>query len=183
MREYPNWVQFLGRLMLGALLAAPLLWFGWFVYGRAGMLLAVLFVMPLVVKLVARQMIELAHEGLSWLWHQPLEAWHGSYYAFDDVHVRVYEVDAGLWFVVDDILKATGIRRLPAQFLATHAAELQRVPGTRLRALTLPAVEALLASHRDARAGRFILWARREVVAPWERRRGIDKPRFEAKVR
>ena len=181
MREYPNWVLLLGRLALFALLAAPVLIFGWYTYGRTGVLIALVFSAPILGKLITKPLIELTHEGFGWLWHQPLAAWEGNYYAFDNVHVRVYEVDDGLWFAIADVLKATGMKRVPATFLSTHARDVRRVPGTTLSATGLAGVEALLAANRDPKAGRFILWARREVVQPWERRTGREKRRFEAK--
>jgi hypothetical protein len=90
LREYPNGVLLLGRLALFAVLAAPVLIFGWYTYGRTGVLIALVFSAPILGKLITKPLIELTHEG-------------------------------------------------------------------------------------------FILWARREVVQPWERRTGREKRRFEAK--
>jgi hypothetical protein len=171
LRDWSNGAVLLARLALCATFVAPAMAFGWYVYGKPGMLLAVLFVAPLAAKLLAKPLIELAHEGLSWLWQRPLAAWNGIYYAFDDVHVRIYEVDGELWFAVADVLRAVAIERLPAGFAATHRAQLKRIPGSALQALPAGSLEALLGPLREPRAGRFLLWSQREVVAPWQKRK------------
>lgn len=170
MRDLPNWVLFLWRLALAALLVTAVAWIGWKFSGRTGLLIGFLLATPLAAALIARYVVELMHEGFSWLWHQPMQEWQGSFYAFDDVQVRIYEHEDQLWFAVADVLTAIDQRRLTGSFLATHSSALLRVPGTRVTALALPGLEALLGPSRDPKAGRLLQWARREVVAPWERK-------------
>ena len=180
MHEFPNWVQLLGRLVLALLISAPLLGFLYFLFGKPGLVGGIVVASPLVAKLTARQLIELTHEGFSWLWHQPLKAWEGSYYAFDNVQVRVYEVDGALWFTIKDVLSAVGMRNVPRAFASTHGPQLRRIQGTMLDAVAASGIAPLMAYARDPRGGRFVLWAQREVVAPWERKVGIAKTRFGA---
>ena len=172
MRDWSNGAALLARLALVAAFVVPMLYVGWLLYGKAGMMLAILFAAPLAAKLLAKPLIELVHEGFSWLANQPMQEWQGSYYAFDDVQVRIYEVDGELWFTVPDILTAIGLKRLPPPFLATHRSDLRRIPGSVLQALPARFLEPLLAPLRQPLAGRFLLWAQRDVVRPWERKTG-----------
>ncbi len=164
---------FLWRVVLAALLLAGIAWLGWKFSGKSGLLIGFVLGTPLAAWLISRYMIELIHEGFSWLWHQPMQEWQGSFYAFDDVQVRIFEVDDRLWFTVSDVMMAVGMKSIPATFRSTHAAELARIPGTAQMAVPSDALGKLLATSRDPRAGRFVLWAERDVVAPWERRKGM----------
>ena len=175
MREWSNGMVLLGRLALGVAVAAPFVWVAWRIGGTPGLMLGIVAATPLVVKLVTRHLIELFHEGFTWLSRQPLQEWEGAYYAFDDIQVRIHEFEGELWFTVADILAAIGAKRLPPAFLATHRAELRRIPGSRKDALPARSLPALLEPMREANAGRFLLWARREVVAPWERKHGAAR--------
>ena len=176
MREWSNGAVLLGRLALVALIAAPFMYFFHaMVGGGAGIAFGLILVMPLAAKLVARQLIELAHEGLTWLSRQPLREWEGAFYEFDGVQVRIYEVDGALWFTAKDVMKAIDQKGVPAAFLATHRSGLKRIPGTRNEALPASLLPALLEPLRTPKAGRFLNWAQREVVAPWERRHGAAR--------
>lgn len=110
----PNWVLLLGHVLLAALMAGAFTGFFWWIF-RDARLVALGFVisMPVVAKLLARPIIELANEGFGWLARQPLRAWEGGYYTFDQAHIRIYELDDELWFVAKDVLEATHIRALP----------------------------------------------------------------------
>ena len=177
MREWSNGAVLLGRLVLVAVIAAPFMYWFYAMFDRtlAGVAFGLIIVMPIAAKLVARQLIELFHEGFTWLSQQPLKAWEGAYYEFDNVQVRIYEVDGELWFAVPDLRKAIDLKRLPATFVATHRENLKRVPGSRLEALPASALPALLEPMRMAKAGRLLVWAQREVVAPWERKHGAAR--------
>lgn len=100
-----------------------------------------------------------------------VEEWQGRYYAFDDFQVRVYEDDARLWFALPDVVRAVGWRTTPQGFLATQRHRLRRVEGKRLEVIDVAGLEALLGTRREKDCGRLLLWARREVVRPWEKRR------------
>jgi len=100
-----------------------------------------------------------------------VEEWQGRYYAFDDFQVRVYEDDGRLWFALPDVVRAVGWKRTPQGFLATQRHRLRRVEGKRIDVMDLAGLEALLGTRREQDCGRLLRWARREVVAPWEKRR------------
>ena len=132
-------------------------------------LLAVLFVLPLAAWIAARVIIKGTGEAFTWLSRKPLEAWEGAYYAFNDVQVRVYEDEDELWFVVDDVVQATGLGRLPQSYLATHPRSAKEMGGR--KAMNPAALEEMLGKRTDHESVRFLQWMRREVVRPWERKR------------
>ncbi|HEX3097571.1 MAG TPA: hypothetical protein VHQ02_07635 [Usitatibacter sp.] len=160
----PNWALLLVRLALGVSGSALMTWAGWKLGQTEWALIAFVFSTPLIGIAIARPLVEVAHDGLGWLAGQPLGAWHGRYYAFDGVHIRVLEDSGELWFCAKDILAACGLK------LAVVA-----LPGLRdvedLSCLSMEGLEALHRDHPRAELGRLVLWARREVVTPWERKR------------
>lgn len=174
MREWSNGAVLLGRLLLVALIAVPFMYWFYAMFDRsiAGAAFGLIIVMPIAAKLVTRQLIELFHEGFTWLSQQPLRQWEGAYYEFDNIQVRIYEVEGELWFAVPDLLKALELKRLPPAFAATHRKSVKRVPGSRLEAIPAGDLPALLEPLRQEKAGRLLLWAQREVIAPWERKHG-----------
>jgi hypothetical protein len=168
----PNGVLLLLRLLASAGAAAAISWLGWKLGGKSWMLIALVFSSPLIGVAIARPLVELTHEGFGWLSAQPLQEWEGAYYAFNGVHVRIYEQGDKLLFVARDVLEAIGI---PAALAAVHSRRMVRIPGTRHEAFSVQALEALLAGRTDHEAGRFLLWARRDVVAPWEKKRAAAR--------
>lgn len=168
----PNAILLLLRLLASVGAVAAISWIGWKLGGKPWLLVAMVFSSPLIGVAIARPLVELTHEGFGWLWHQPLSEWEGAYYSFNGVHVRIYEHEDTLLFVAQDVLKALGI---PQGLVALRSRHLVRIPGTRLEALSPRALEALLAERTDYEVGRFLLWARREVVAPWEKKRAAAR--------
>ena len=162
----PNWVFFLVRFAAGGAVCALMTWAAWRIGGRdlGWALVAFVFSIPAVGVAIARPLVELAHEGMTWLWRKPLEAWEGRYYAFNDVHVRVFDDGERLWFCAIDVVKSAHVKAL------AHA-----LPGTveveGLPCLDIAGIEALQGSNDSVELGKFLHWARREVVKPWERKR------------
>jgi hypothetical protein len=152
------------RLVLSGAFAALAAWIGWILGGKPWALIGFLVSVPVIGMAIAKPLIEFFHEGFGWLHAQPLQKWEGNYYEFGGVQVRVFEEDDALWFAAPDVVKATGVKAIPAT-----------IPGGReiekLNALPIEAIETLLTTHQSHEAGRFLLWARREVVTPWERKR------------
>ena len=162
----PNWAFLLTRLVLG-LAASALMTFGGFKLGGFTFaLIGFVFSTPLIAVAIAKPLVEMIEEGFGWLSAQPLKKWQGNYYEFGGVQVRVFEDEDELWFAADDVIKATGISAVGGALPDSRLIE-----EIRLSCLTLGGVEALLARHRSHEAGRFLLWARREVLVPWERKR------------
>jgi hypothetical protein len=162
----PNWALLLVRLFLSLGASAFMTWVGWKLGGRAWALTAFVFSTPVIGVAIARPLVELTHEGFTWLAAQPLREWEGNYYAFGGVQIRVYDEDGALWFVTADVTKATGLPSLPRELAAGRV-----ISGTRLKALSIGELEKLLLGHGGPEATRFLLWAQREVVTPWERKR------------
>jgi hypothetical protein len=166
-----NGARLLVRLLLSGGACAVWTWLAYSLGGRVWGLVAFVTSVPVIGFAISRPFIELLHESTVWLSHQPMKKWEGNYYAFNDVQVRVYEYQDGLWFAASDVLKSTGIAGVPDSLLARYPEGCRVIPGTRQTCLNVDAVEKFLASHRQPEAQRFVLWARREVVAPWKRKR------------
>ena len=141
--------------------------FGWWVVGPG----VLLFALPLVAYFASRGLVHGLPAFAKLAGDQALEPWQGAYYAFDDFQVRIYEHDDRLWFVTQDVLRALGWKALPQGFLATHRRSLHRVAGTRLDAVDLAGLDALLGARREVDCGRLLRWAHKEVAAPWERKK------------
>ena len=162
----PNWALLLVRFLLAASGSALMTWIGWKLGEKPLALIAFVVSCPLIGAALARPLVELFHDGLGWLSAQPLDKWQGNYYEFGGVQVRVFEEDGALWFAAKDVVKATGISASADMF---HEGRV--LPGANLRCLSITDVEILLATHPGHEAGRFVLWAQREVITPWARKR------------
>ena len=162
----PNWALFLVRLTLGVAASVAMTWIGWKMGGKSWALIGLVFSTPVIGVAIAKPFVEMMHEGITWLWHQPMMKWQGIYYEFGTVQIRVIEDDDTLWFAADDVIRATGIKAKGATLL-----EARLIPEFALNCLDIEGVEKVLARHRNHEAQRFIVWARREVVTPWERKK------------
>jgi hypothetical protein len=131
---------------------------------RGWTLLALVFSTPILGVAIASPLVHLVHEGFGWLAEHPMRKYQGRYYAFNDVQVRVIEGEDRLWFSAADVLKACGIRAVPALLPGVH--ELDGLP-----CLDLAALQKLHDAYRQVELGRLSLWAQREVVNPWERKK------------
>ena len=145
--------------------------FGWWVVGPG----VLLFSIPLVAYFASRGLVHGVPGFAKMASDHAVEEWQGAYYAFDDFQVRIYEHDERLWFVTQDLVRALGWKALPQGFLATHRRSLHRVEGTRLDAVDLAGLDALLGARREPDCGRLLRWAHREVAAPWERKQADGK--------
>ena len=160
----PNWAFLLVRLLFGVALVALFTWVGWLLGRRQWALLALVFSSPAIGVAIARPLVELAHEGMTWLWRHPHEAWQGRYYEFNSRQIRVLEDGGRLWFCVADVVKACDMAVVPDTLPRVRVVE-------GLSCLAMEQIEALHGSHGGEELGRFLLWARRYVIAPWERKR------------
>ena len=68
------------------------------------------------------------------------------------------------WFSAADVLNACGIRAVPALLPGVH--ELDGLP-----CLDMAGLQKLHEAYRQVELGRLTLWAQREVVIPWERKK------------
>lgn len=135
-------------------------------------LIGLLFALPILAWVASRLLVHGGGAAFTWLNRKPLEEWQGTYYAFNDVQVRVYEDDdpKRLLFAADDVVMAVGLKKLPESFRIGHPRDLITIPGTRLVMLDPAGVEHLLGKRNDHEARRFLQWMHREVIKPWERR-------------
>lgn len=166
MREWPNWAFLLVRLVLGVAFSAGVTWLVWKV-GRGDKgwtLIAFVFTAPAIGVAIAKPLVEFVHEGFGWLSAHPMQKYQGRYYAFNNVQVRVIEGDDRLWFGAADVLKASGIRAAPA--LLSGVAELDGV-----LCLDMAGLQKLHEGFRQPELGRLTVWAQREVITPWERKK------------
>jgi len=162
-------VLLLVRLALSLGFASALIWIGWKLGGKAWALVALLIAAPSVAWAISRPLIEVIHEGFSWASNQPLARWEGNYYEFAGVHVRVFEHRGELWFAAADVIKSLGLAANADSLLAVHPSGCTTLE--RLTCLTLPTLEKFLLANAGPESGRLLLWARREVVGPWEKKR------------
>ena len=170
MREpMPNWAGALLRIALAAAIAWMLVgfarWLGFPWYA------GIVFAAVPIAAILAKPILEAAGGLIDWLRHAPHEPWQGRYYRFNDVHIRIHEVDGDLWFVDRDVCQACGLP-FDASFGARFpASQHERIEGTRQWGFSEAGLEAFLSPSREAEAGKFLLWAKREVLAPHRRKR------------
>jgi len=163
-REWPNWALLLVRFVLSAMACALITWIGWKLGQRAWALVAFVFSIPLIGVAIAKPLVEFLHEGFGWLSEQPMRKYQGRYYAFNSVQVRVIEGHDRLWFSAADVLQACDLRAV-----ASLLPGVQELDG--VHCLDIAGLQALHEAYGQPELGRLTLWARREVVTPWERKR------------
>ncbi len=162
----PNWVFFLIRLVVGIAAMCAMTYIGWKLGNgdRGWTLIGLVFSIPILGAAIAKPLVEMVHDGFTWLWHRPLEKWHGNYYAFNDVHVRVFDDGERLWFCANDIVTACHLKALAEAIPGVEMVE-------KLPSLTIEGIEKFHDGHPHPELARLLLWAKREVIAPWERKR------------
>lgn len=165
--EWPNWAFLLLRIVLSVGFSAAATWFIRSISGgdKAWTLTAFVFTIPVIGFAIARPLVEFVHEGFGWLSAHPMMKYQGRYYAFNNVQVRVIEGEDRLWFSASDVLAACNIRAVPA--LLSGIAELDGIP-----CLDMAGLQKLHEGYREPELGRLTLWAQREVITPWERKKG-----------
>jgi hypothetical protein len=105
----------------------------------------------------------------------PLEAWHGSYYAFEDFQIRVLvDEDDRLLFVASDVLDALRIEgrgRQPERIRAIVGRDgLRAVAAMRVLVFTETGLHAWLERNSRRDVARFAHWLRNQVFEPHRRR-------------
>lgn len=131
---------------------------------RGWTLIAFVFSTPLIGVAIASPLVHLVHEGFGWLSEQPMRRWQGRYYSFNTLQIRVLDEEERLWFCVEDMLKACEIRAI-----ASALPDTREVEG--LHCMDIDTIERFHETHRNPQLDRFLLWAKRDVVAPWERKK------------
>jgi hypothetical protein len=139
--------------------------------GKGFLVAMSMLVVPLVAWVASRLIVRGTGGFADLAKHHALREWDGAYYEFDGRQIRIFEDEGRLWFVVIDVARSLGWRRVPQGFLSTQQPRLRPVEGTRLLATDMAGLEILLAARRERECGRLLRWARSEVEAPWLRKR------------
>jgi hypothetical protein len=163
LREMPNWQLLAIRVVVSGSIYGLIAWIAFRMDRGIGML-ALAFFSPIIGVAIARPLVELSHEGMSWLWHNSMEDWQGYYHQFNGVQVRVYEHEGETWLVARDVIKASGMPPIPEGVLEERAGECGPIGETGLIGFTPAGVEKFLAEHPGPDAGKLVLWMRREVL-------------------
>jgi hypothetical protein len=171
--EWPNWLLLLVRLAVSLAVWGAFFYFGlWLSGGKViGGVGFSLLAVPVFGIALAKPLVLISHEGMSWLWHQPMRKWQGSYYAFNDRQVRIFEGEDRLWFAAKDVLAAVGMKAIPDSFLAVYPEGCKVLPGSFLTALDADAIRSLLGKRNEHESIRFLQWMEREVLKPWARKK------------
>jgi hypothetical protein len=167
----PTWAFVLLRVVLAAAFTVVLAWVAWKAGGREWMFLSFLLSAPFIAAALARPILEGSTEAMRWLaqrWHT---RWEGKYYEFSGVQVRIFEHRDQLWFAVADIIRAIGKGKGADGLLETYSKGGRIVPEAKMLCLTIAGLEKNLDPAEAPDIGRFLVWARRDVVTPWERKR------------
>ena len=138
------------------------------VFGYAMGLIGIVFAAPILGIAIAKPLVEVIHEGFTWTANQPLRKWQGRYYEFGGVQIRILEHKGALWFAADDVVISTG---MPAGRKLLEATTIPVDDSDELSFLDLASLEKVLLRHRSPETTRFLLWAKREVAAPHERKK------------
>ena len=166
----PDWFNVGGKTLFFIGVAAFILlpaFLAWRGLGMIGFLLT----LPLLAWLASRLIVHGSGGAVGWINRQATRKWHGNYYAFNDIQIRIHEDDGRLWFVAKDVLLALDMKDVADSFLARFPDEARVVAGTGLTALDSDGLEKLLGKRQDHEAVRFLQWMRREVMMPWEKKR------------
>jgi hypothetical protein len=141
-------------------------WLAWRYFGPIGFLLTV----PFIGIVGAHWLVEGGAAGIRWLSWMPYAQWQGRYIAFEGQHLRYVEIDDALWFVDRDILAVIGLARGSARLGLVDATQYARIEGTPWFGLSQAGIERLLLKSPHPLAAKFLLWLRRDVFAPHQRR-------------
>lgn len=173
MDEWPNWLLLLVRFVLAMAVWGAFFYLGMYLSG--GLVIGAvgfsLLGVPVIGVALAKPLVLISHEGMSWMWQQPMRKWQGSYYSFNDQQIRIYEGEDRLWFAAKDVLSAVGMKGVPDSFLAVYPEGCKVLPGMFVTALDPEALRNLLGKRHDHESIRFLQWMEREVMKPWQRKK------------
>ena len=118
-----------------------------------------------------------AEEIGSYVSRQPLRQWHGIYYQFANVQIRMMEVGRELWVVDADLLRVIGEK--PSLMLESlfDAHEYDVIPDTKFHGFSPDGAEKVLLKSDHIEARRMLLWLQREVYKPHRRKRELAAQR------
>ncbi|CAN5196967.1 hypothetical protein BH09PSE6_BH09PSE6_05690 [soil metagenome] len=173
-----------------ALVLAVMFGLLWLLQRRYG-LGSVAFLFPLLALgagiLIARNLVDGVPEALRelkwWAWREA----DGRHYEYAHQPMRVIEMDGTLWLHERDVREVLEIRdRALTELDAGHVkpidadAEVYGAPFRRGdRCISLDGLRRMVEGRTERRAGGLLHWFERDVLGPWQRKRGIE-PQFSA---
>ena len=166
----PDWFN-VGGKMLFVIVAAifiGLALLAWKGLGIVGFLLT----LPVLAWFASRAIVHGSTGAVGWINRKATSEWEGHYYAFNDVQIRIYESDGRLWFVARDVLQSLEMNDVADSFLARFGDNARLLEREKLTALDADGLQKLLGRRQDHEAVRFLLWMRRDVLMPWEKKKG-----------
>ena len=169
--EKPAWKVF--NVVVVCAILGVFVWIAWLTPSKLGLFLCI----PLFAWLASRAIVHGGFNLFEWLSRVPYAGWNGRYYEFNNEQIRVYEHHDRLLFVADDVVRATRVAKHSDSYVAVHSDELTDIPGSRLRGYGIKQIERLANEYPGTEAGRFLLWAQREVVGPWEKKKSLPRDR------
>lgn len=144
-----NGVMLLLRVLAAAVATATIVYaWHWYMRDTTGIVIGVLLAVPIVWRLLARPVVDLAHGGMAWLTVRPASSpKEGRSLEFDSVSIRVQPGDDGLRFRAEDVARATRLKGIPWQGRGY---------------VELAALEKWLGKRSEPAAQRFLAWARKK---------------------
>jgi hypothetical protein len=163
-------------------------WFSWLLVGSALLLGDLRGGVPGVGAVLAAPfwalwLLWLFYRGTRWvlrrLSHGHSMEWHGRHYSFDDRQIRIVFDGDAVWFVAADVFELLGT---PA---AARDAErvrqivgrdgLQLSPESNQLSFSEKGLAAWLDRRTDRTAAQFARWVETQVLAPYRRRRELER--------
>lgn len=165
----PDWFGIGGKAIFFIVAAffVALALLAWKGLGMVGLLLT----LPVLAWFASRLIVHGSSGAVGWINRKATSEWEGYYYAFNDIQIRVYEDDGRLWFVARDVLTALEMKDVADSFLARFPDDTRLLEREKLTAIDANGLEKLLGNRLDHESVRFLLWMRRDVVKPWERKK------------
>lgn len=143
------WLASLAPAGIGLLLCLPL--FGWF---------------------ASRGIVHGGDKVLSWLSTVGLAQYHGSFYQFNGVQVRIYEHAGEVWFAAQDVMRAIDMKERLPDALLTRTHDCAPIPEAGRMCFNQRGLEKFVLGHASGDERAIINWAEREVIGPWRKKRG-----------
>lgn len=141
----------------------------WAVFHYMG-LIPFVIATPIAGVLLAKPILEAGGNWFHWARKQPYAEWHGHYYEFAGTQIRIFEVGRELWVADADLLRVIG--ESPSLMLESvyDPHEYDEIPDTRIKAFSPEGAEKVLMASTHQEAGRMLLWLKREVYKPHQRK-------------
>lgn len=142
-------------------------------YWKMGGLVVVMLSVPAWGALLAGPTVELLESYFNFARKQPYAEWQGHYYEFQGTHVRIFEIDGGLWFCDRDVLHVLGKKPDRAMLLTYSEADYRKIDQAGLMAFSETAIIRVISRIRHPEIGKLKFWIEREVIAPYHKKREV----------